>query len=362
MTNMLDYLNWRGDLPMDQAPFCPVDGLILSTLVYVHFDALVPPGLRDAPTLGETAETYLALPEDSRGRRRCKEDLALLAALAKSRRFAPLRLCFREERFSREEETQFAALAVLLEDGSAFLAFRGTDSTLVGWKEDFNMSFQDTVPAQRAALDYLEWLAAAFPGPLRLGGHSKGGNLAVFAGAMCREATQGRILAVYNNDGPGFTDYVLTAPGYGRLVPRIQTYVPQSSVIGMLLEHEEDYVVVKSDQIGILQHDPYSWEVMGGDFIRLETVDQGSRMTDRTVKNWLAGMTPEQRGRFVDTVFDLLTAGDAKTTAEMAQPKNVYAALRALGQTDWDTKAVLAGALGQLVRSAAEVLREEESG
>ena len=153
MSDLFDYLAWRGDIPMSQAPFNPVDGLILSILSYVHFDNLVPPDLRGPISLGKAAETYLALPEGRRGRVRCPSDRKLLAALARCRRFSPLGLAFAQDRFVPEEEMQFAAIAVLLEDGSAFLSFRGTDATLVGWKEDFSMSFLDAVPAQQAALD-----------------------------------------------------------------------------------------------------------------------------------------------------------------------------------------------------------------
>ena len=195
MSDLFDYLAWRGDIPMSQAPFNPVDGLILSILSYVHFDNLVPPDLRGPISLGKAAETYLALPEGRRGRVRCPSDRQLLAALARCRRFSPLGLAFAQDRFVPEEEMQFAAIAVLLEDGSAFLSFRGTDATLVGWKEDFSMSFLDAVPAQQAALDYVERFASLFPGSLRLGGHSKGGNLAVFAGALARIKVRDRILA-----------------------------------------------------------------------------------------------------------------------------------------------------------------------
>ena len=160
LSDLFDYLAWRGDIPMSQAPFNPVDGLILSILSYVHFENLVPPDLRGPISLGKAAETYLALPEGRRGRVRCPLDRKLLAALARCRRFSPLGLAFAQDRFVPEEEMQFAAIAVLLEDGSAFLSFRGTDATLVGWKEDFSMSFLDAVPAQQAALDYVERFAS----------------------------------------------------------------------------------------------------------------------------------------------------------------------------------------------------------
>ena len=358
MSDLFDYLAWRGDIPMSQAPFNPVDGLILSILSYVHFDNLVPPDLRGPISLGKAAETYLALPEGRRGRVRCPLDRKLLAALARCRRFSPLGLAFAQDRFVPEEEMQFAAIAVLLEDGSAFLSFRGTDATLVGWKEDFSMSFLDAVPAQQAALDYVERFASLFPGSLRLGGPSKGGNLAVFAGALARIKVRDRILAIYNNDGPGFTRLVLDSPGYQELLTRLHTFIPQSSVVGLLLEHDEPHTVVRSRQIGLLQHDPYSWEVEGGSFLQAEEITPGSRMADQAIKGWLAGLSPQERSQFVDSLFQLLSAGEASTTADLPQPRSLQAALRSLADDRDGTRRTLVEGLIQLARSAASVWRE----
>lgn len=358
MPDLFDYLVWRGDIPVSQVPIGPVDGLILSTLVYVHFDDVLSPDLSHPVTVGEAARVYLSLPEQRRGPVRCKTDLELLAAIQSAPRFAQLELAFYEDRFVPEEEMQFAAMAVLPGDGSAFLAFRGTDTTLVGWKEDFNMSFMDTVPAQRAALDYLKRFAAAFPGPLTLGGHSKGGNLAVFAASLAPLRVRDRIQAIYNNDAPGFTATVLDSPGYTELLTRIHSFVPQSSVVGMLLEHEEPYTVVKSRHIGPFQHDPYTWEILGGDFIRLEEVNEGSRIFDRTVKTWVANLSMADRNRFVDAVFDLLEAGDPESVKDLLHPRSLFAAVRALKDTDDRTRRLLAETLVHLIRAAAGTLKE----
>ena len=185
MLDLFDYLAWRGDIPLSQVPFGPVDGLILSTLSYVRFQTLVPdsPGL--SVPLGQAAEAFLSLPErEAEDRVRCKQDPRLLKALLSAPRFASLPLTFYQDRLDPEREMQFSALTVLLDTGEALLVFRGTDNTLVGWKEDFNLSFLEVVPAQSAALDYTARLAAARPGPLLLAGHSKGGNLAVFSAAL----------------------------------------------------------------------------------------------------------------------------------------------------------------------------------
>ena len=357
MTNLFDYLTWRGDLPLEKVPFCPVDALILSALSYVHFGELIPE--EGSVPLGQAARAYLSAPAGQRGRCRCEEDLKLLEALKAAPRFSSLPLSRYEDQFIPQEETQFGAVAASLPDGSAFLAFRGTDATLVGWKEDFNMSFLDTVPAQRAAADYVRRFAASFSGPLRLGGHSKGGNLSIFAAVSASARVRDRVMAVYSFDGPGFTQYLLSQPGYPELLTRIFTFVPQSSVVGMLLDRKEPYTVVRSGRVGIFQHDPYAWEVLGGRFVEVEAVTPGSRLTDRAVTAWLAGLTQEQRGQVVDTVYDLLSSGDAEMLEDTFQPQNLIAILRALKDTPGRDLLAVADSLSRLVRSAAQAIREE---
>jgi len=354
--NLLDYLRWRGDLPLALVPFGPVDALVLSTLSYVHFDGLVPGGVRDSVPLGRTARAYLNLPAARRGHCRCGEDLELLRALADASRFASMELACYADRFVPKEETQFSALSVLLGDGSAFLAFRGTDGTLVGWKEDFNLSFLDVVPAQMAAAEYVQELAKEFPGPLRLGGHSKGGNLAVAGAALCPVKTRDRVESVWSFDSPGFTPYLLARPGYQEMLTRIYSFVPKSSVVGLLLTHEEPHTVVESDQKGLFQHDPYSWQVLGPDFVRTEEVDAGSRLIDRTLKDWLAGLTCEQRETVADTLYELLSSGDAKTVREALEPKNLSSALRAALDADPRDLFTVAASLTRLAGAALRAI------
>lgn len=192
------------------------------------------------------------------------------------------------------------------------------------------MSFQQTVPAQRLAQQYVRDVAAEYAVPFRMGGHSKGGNLAVFAASRSSPMVQQRILQVYNNDGPGFTKYMMGDPGYLAMVPRIKTYVPQSSVIGMLLEHEEPYTVVKSRTVSVLQHDPYSWELMGREFITVEEITEDSRFLDAAIKEWFSEMTDQERGRLVDAMFTLLGTGGVDNALEIFHPKNTLNYLKAL--------------------------------
>ena len=353
---MFDYLNWRGDLPFSQVPLNSVDALIFSTLAYTQFGELITDDPFRPVFLHNAVDGFFALPEPEK-KVRDKRDLELLLAAAESKRYRNVGLCFYRDEFIPEEETQFAAMTFLLEDGSAFLAYRGTDYSLAGWKEDFNMSFLDTVPAQCKAVTYAEDFCELFTGPVYFGGHSKGGNLSVFAAAKVSGAIQSRIRTVYNLDGPGFGDYLMGDPGYLAMVPKIGTYIPQSSIIGMLLEHEEPYTVIRSRQVGLLQHDPYSWEVMAGSFVQADDLSPENKFLDRTIKNWLAGMTDAERSDFVDTVYDLLSTGGAKQAYHLLRPQNIRTVLKTLNSDD-SIRKTIATELAELIQSARNIQQE----
>jgi len=350
MGTMFEYLAWRGDISMTTVPVTPVDALIFSSLSYLNFEGIVPNGMKNPIPLHVAADAFLNL-TDAQERIRVKSDLALLQAAADAPRFKNIRLAFYRSKLIVEEETQFAALVFLLDDGSVFLAFRGTDYSLVGWKEDFNMSFQDSVPAQREAAAYVAEVAESYPALLRLGGHSKGGNLAVYAAAKASISTQKRILEIYNLDGPGFTEAMMHDPGYLAIVPKIQTYIPESSIIGMLLDQRDEYSVIKSRQLGLLQHEPYSWEIQAGDFERSEEISRGTLFADKAITNWIRDMTPEERGAFVDATYQLLSASGASSVGELLHPKNILAFFKALN-TNEEHRKLLTGEFIEFLKAA----------
>lgn len=358
MGNLFDYLRWRGDLSLNTVPVTPVDALIFSTLSYLNFEGIVPRNMQNPIPLHVAADAFLSL-ADALDRVRAKSDLQLLRAAADSPRLRNTRLAFYRSKLIPEEETQFAATAFLLDDGSAFLAFRGTDYSLVGWKEDFNMSFQDSVPAQREAVAYVAELAENYPVLLRLGGHSKGGNLSVYAAAKASPNIQKRILEIYNLDGPGFTETMMQDAGYLAIVPKIKTYIPESSIIGMLLEQRNDYHVIKSRQLGLLQHEPYSWEIQAGDFEHTEEISKGTRFADKAITNWLRDMTPEERGAFVDATYQLLSASGASSVGELLHPKNILAFFKALN-TNEESRKLLTVEMVEFLKAAYASLPKNE--
>ena len=370
MANILDYLSWRGDLTLAQSPFNEVDNLILAELSFVNFTGIVPgPGEGEGVPLHTAAEAFFRSHEGGdmgMGVLVPDEIPALLRRMAECPRFREMRVnCFRDHLDVRKAE-QFAAVTVELGDGSLYLSFRGTDDTIAGWKEDFLLGCQPEVPAQKKAVAYVKAVAGQYPRrKLMLGGHSKGGNLAVYGGIFVPLAIQRRISAVWSNDGPGFYGAVLETPQHARLEGRIHSIVPKSSVVGMLLEHEESYTVVDSDQTGLWQHDGFSWQVLGTGFVTLRQVSRQGRRNDLALKEWVRRLPVDQREKFVDGLFEVLTASGATTLTDLKEDgfRAAGAMVRAMKDMEKDTRDALFNAIATLFRSniqaAVEEAREE---
>lgn len=368
MANIIDYVRWRGDIPLSQVPFGEIDGLILSYLSYMPFAGILDSRMRGEGTrLHEAAQALLNLnaQEHSKLAYSDRDDRQLLTALMESERFSGARLIGYVDQYDRATEKQFSAVTFLLADGTAFLAFRGTDDTVVGWKENFNMTFDNEVPAQRDAVDYAEAVYRERRLPMRLGGHSKGGNLAVYAGMFCAQEVRDSMREVYNFDGPGFNEEVAASPAFTRLGGRVRTYVTQSSLIGILLWHNEPFTIIKSDSVSVFQHNVYTWQLMGGRFIELEARTGSSLFADDTLKNWLAGLPAPQRESFINGVYSVIAAGDGRNVVDLFEGKNLVAMLRAAGALDERTRADVMEALrllGDAIRETASAQIDRTAG
>lgn len=368
MANILDYLDWRGDVPLSAVPYNEADELVLCRLAYLPFERVLPEKfqLRGLSACEAVRRVHKLCGKSGDGRVLLqKDDTLLLEKLSASPRYSSIRLTGYVNRLDEQQEKQFSAVTALLPDHTVLVIYRGTDNTLVGWKEDFNMSFADEVPAQREAVNYLQRAAAKYRlVPLRVCGHSKGGNLAVYAAAFCDEKTQARIRCVRNNDGPGFLDAVLEAPGYRRIVGRTRTYLPHSSVFGMLLEHAEQYSVVQSSGGLLAQHDLYAWQVTKDGPVLLEELSEGSLFLDAALKDWLSTMEPARREDVVDTVFSVLDDAGIESPEDLLDGKKNMAILKTVLKRDDETRKVIFGALRILtgsVKRTFPLIKEQEN-
>ena len=348
--NLFGYLSRAFDT-FDERGLSDVDSLVLSCLSYFRYqgDAVRSPEgapLRDL-FRAEWLEAMTHGLWDPEGLAR------LLALVAASPRFRDLRVSDYVDDFDEAVEKQFSACALRLPGGGAYVSFRGTDNTLVGWKEDFNMAFETGVPSQYAAMVYLGRVAPSIEGPLYLGGHSKGGNLAVCAAARCPAAIAARVVRVFSHDGPGFTEEALADELWKERSGLVSKTVPRSSVIGMLFERQEDYAVVGSSTAGLTQHDPFSWVVEGEDFVRQEGLGRGASFVDKGLNEWIASMTRAEREGFVETLFSVLNAAGEDTFADLSGnwQASVPAMLRRLGELEPEQRGHITRALVLLAQA-----------
>ncbi len=363
MPNILDYLDWRGDLEFQRDPLNEVDNLVFSVLSYMDFAGAVPT-LEEAGSvsLADAAETLKQMPEQITAPITStffSRLPVLLEKCAGSARYRDVRLSHYVNRVSFDEAEQFSALVFSTDDTTHFVAFSGTDDTLVGWKEDLEMSFRDVVPAQRSAVEYLELVMSHLPGVFYLGGHSKGGNLAVFAGANISSEMQPSILLMYNNDGPGFQRAVIESPGYQRVANKILTFLPKSSVVGMLLNQSGHYHVVDSDETGFMQHNAFSWEVIGRTFVYQEGLSTASLKFNSALREWLDTVSLEEREDFVTVLFTILEATGARTLKDFTQDKltNAKAMIATFKQLEPETQGLMKSLLETFFSEMQKVLR-----
>lgn len=330
MGTVYDYITWRGDLTFRAVPFGEVDSLILSMFSYLDMKDIVPaPDEEGDISVWAAAKAFLERYPDPKKTKMGvlipKDIVKMMKAMRSTKRFGTLKMSGFVNVIDSETELQFSAVTFLLNDGTAVVTYRGTDDTLIGWKEDINMCFLPVVPAQIKAVEYLNTVAEKYKGKLILTGHSKGGNLAVYAAVHSNAAVRERITSVYSNDGPGFGKNILDDPDYLEIRPRITNLVPQSSIVGMLLEHDENFTVVKSRQkTGLLQHNGLSWEILGNSFVHLKDVTPDSRKLDRTVNQWIRDMTPEQREEFAEAVYQLFSVDGAETLTDLVAARKKW--------------------------------------
>jgi len=351
---LMDYIEWRNDVSFRAAPFNEIDNVLLSYLAYADFGELL-----HEPKRHVSIETCL--------KRFCeKHDLAevrdskhfieraplLLEEMVRGARFRGTKVAHFREVFDKEKVQQFAALVFLLPDGTKYVSFRGTDSSITGWKEDFLMSITAETEGAKEAVSYLNDVAASVDGDFILGGHSKGGNFAMYAAAFAEDAVKERILKVYNNDGPGFREEIVRSAAYRELLPKITNIVPQTSIIGRLLSNEAAHTVVKSTAAGIFQHDVTTWEVTKDKFVRAEP-DAFSDFVEKSLGTWLETMDDEARKSLVETVFSMIEMTEAETFAEFGENlfKNTGLIIKGLGRLPKEKRSELTAALGGLAEA-----------
>ncbi|GHV31056.1 hypothetical protein AGMMS4952_19030 [Spirochaetia bacterium] len=359
MSGIFDYIEWRGDLSFESDPFNAVDNIIFSVFSYYPLDGIVPNDFEQKPVLFTDAVKALIKqgknnPEIQRHYIYKTDQTNLLEALLDMPRYKNIKLCAYVNKIDQIKEMQFSALTFVSHDCPSYVAYRGTDLTLVGWKEDFNMIFTEVIPAQMEAVAYLNTISDFLKKPFYVGGHSKGGNLAVYAASFCDPKIQNRILSIYNNDAPGFNKKTTCTKEYKAIEKKIQTYIPQDSVIGLLFEHQRNYTVVRSTENVFMQHNPFSWHVLKNDVVHVEQITKQSKFINKTLMIWLDGMDHQTRQQFIDSLYDILVTTEVKSIPEFTDKwlTNTITLLKSMNNLDKETKDMLHKTFNELFEIA----------
>ena len=354
---LLDYLQWRNDVPLSVSPFNEVDNVIFSYLSYIDFRDLKEDwkGFFDLKDLFRDFCEKHSLEEIQTTGEFTERAPLLLQEMMVGERFSATKVGYYAEDFDKNQVKQFAALVFLLPDGRNYISFRGTDKTITGWKEDFLMSCRTETAGAKEAVAYFNKIAPVLEGELILGGHSKGGNFAMYAAAFCEAEHKERIMQVYNNDGPGFREEVIQSPEFQELLPKIITIAPQSSIIGQLLSNPAKQHVIHSTVKGILQHDAMTWEAEKDRLLSSE-LDELSHYAKTTLGSWLESMDDESRESLCTTAFSLIESTKSETFIEFSGNlmKNMETIWKEMGKLPEEKKKEIMNALRNLMESSKQ--------
>ena len=353
--NLYDYIRWRGDVTFKVSPYNEVDNLFLSQIPYLDFKGIA----EDKPVkLSKAWELYKQLNIDPQGEDYVLNEREKLVAMgAACERYGELLLMdfYREK--SLEQEQQFGAITIKLPDNTLYVSYQGTDHSLIGWKENFNMTYMCPIPAQRTAVDYLYRVAEKRKGDLRIGGHSKGGNLAVYAAVSYDK--KDRIISVTNNDGPGFSQGFVEKPAYQQIKSKLLTFLPQGSVVGRLLNNDTQIVIVKSEaEETLTQHDVMTWVIDVNKLVEAEENTAASEFLQQLFESWNNSLDEEQKIIFFNTVYDTMVELGIESSDEVFQhaPTIIYRVARQFTTWSDEARSTAITVLETLGRSYASTL------
>lgn len=362
MDNIIEYIRAYGQNTFAQKPFNEVDSLVLCQLSYLNFQPFVP-SLKEKK---EAVSIQSILEQD-----RMEELLAgywykeqneeLFRAAAASKRFGNMKFNYHENVVEEERDTQFSAQTCFPDEGICYVAYRGTDATIVGWKEDLNLALSEPTHSQELAVEYLNKVYSRVKQDLFVGGHSKGGNLASYAAMNCSARTKKHLIRIYNHDGPGFRPEIFEKCDYDSVKDRMFKFIPKSSIVGVIMETCQNCEIIESRSVGAMQHNSFNWRIDGDHFVRVEDRTTAKKLQDEALNEWILSLSQEQVHTFVDTLYEVISASGAGDVFEIGGDLkgSITRSYEAAKDLDEDTKNAVHTILHALYEIAGEKFREE---
>lgn len=312
--NILDYITWRGDLSFKASPFNDVDNLVISQMAYTLVDKYFKD--KDRYTISELSELFFKDHTDKEvkaSKSFVGQAPFVLKAMAKADRYKDLVVHDFVSTINEETFEQFCAFMVDLDSKTRYIAFRGTDDTLLGWHEDLCLSYE-IIPAQISAREYMKKHVRRLH-KYYIGGHSKGGNLAMYASLYI---PLNNLIRVYSNDGPGLNKKVLSKEeikAYDTVIEKSTKIIPEFDVFGSLFSHNKNTYVIKSDGVMLMQHDAFTWLVEGTKFVPGKLTEE-SKTIRKAFSDFLKKATPDECKDFSTELFKALDEANVKNVSE----------------------------------------------
>ncbi len=348
----------------EELPFNEVDSLIFSQMSYMNLDRVVSSFEDSLGQWIEILSLYRAEEFDGLVFKTLNPPLnrELLRVICASPRYRTVLMNYHADKYDKESELQFSAVTFKLPTGEILVTYRGTDATFIGWKEDFNMVYKSPVPSQIEAERYLESVASRTDGDIIVQGHSKGGNLAVYSGVNASESVQERIVTIYDLDGPGFPMNFYENNKHKEVEHKIKKIIPEGSVVGILMESVGKIKIIKSNSVGLRQHEPFTWKIVGKRFMESEEIANSSKRMDRTINTWVENLSIEQRQMLVETLFTIISVSKAEHIQEFASYaiKEKDMIREAIKDMDEETSNAIKEMIMTLVRMSISINGDEE--
>lgn len=362
MANIIDYMDWRGDITFEQSGLNEVDGLIFSQLAYIPFDGLLESGFSEYRTIEDIGSAFFSVYSEDiidTWTDLLKNCCLVLKKMMETDRFRKLLLFNYCSEFDPEESKQFAAVTINLSDDTCYIAFRGTDDSIAGWEEDFKACYMMPVPAQSKAAEYVRYVLDNYNGKIYIGGHSKGGNLAVYASMVEGYKDKERIIRVQNYDGPGFLQEYVESEGYRKIVDIVDSYTPKASIVGMIMFREDESVIVESSEKGFMQHTGISWQILGKHFQTADSYENFSMVFSKANKIWINEISMEERELFIEIVFKVLKSGfDTVTGLKEGFFNTATTILKSYNNVDKETRKMIRKIIGQIIKLSTSSYKE----
>ncbi len=356
--DVFDYIDKYGVYSFLDVPFNDIDNIVFSSLSYIDFEGIVSVNRFNPLTISNVASIYFnSHTKMTNNILAFRQAIKVFKAIKDTNRYGNLFLY--NYVYETKENEQFGALTIEIDRNLVYVSFEGTDQMVSGWKEDFMLSYQFPVLSQRRAIDYLNKYFWFRHKKIIVGGHSKGGNLAVISSMYANFLVRDKIIKVYNNDGPGLLKEQIESRYYRDIIPKLIHLIPVDSIVGLLLRHSDNYLVVKSTKKGILSHDLTTWKVKDKE-LDIGTLSHFSSGLDIVISDWINKYSKERRKDFVESLFMIFKSANVESFVDIMEKKSlIVKIIISTKDIDKDTKYMLKEFMIAVIKCFRDTKKEE---